>query len=38
MQEALRKLIKLAIPCIGMIRATSDVVIAELVEGGISGW
>lgn len=37
-QEALRKLIKLAIPCVGMIRATSDMVIAELIEGGISGW
>ena len=37
-QEALRELIKLSIPCIGMIRAKFDMVIAELIEGGISGW
>ena len=36
-QEALRELIKLSIPCIGMIRAKFDMVIAELIEGGISG-
>lgn len=37
-QEALRELIKLSIPCIGTIRAKFDMVIAELIEGGISGW
>ncbi|KAH8637772.1 hypothetical protein IG631_05542 [Alternaria alternata] len=37
-QEALRELIKLSIPYIGMIRAKADMVIAELIEGGISGW